>query len=102
MKFKIYDYDNKATTIETLDKPIQSILVTILSGDETGTIYFEDGSNQLFDASECRSTDYFDGAYVIAGNEVDKWNSINPHVIKNEAKSYKRYDAWRKIKSEKQ
>ena len=62
MKFKIYDYDNKATTIETLDKPIQSILVTILSGDETGTIYFEDGSNQLFDASECRSTDYFDGA----------------------------------------
>lgn len=99
MKFKVYDYDNKATEVEILDKPIQSILVTILSGDETGTVYFEDGTEQRFDASDCRNTDHFDGAYVVNGDEVTKWTSINPHVAKYGTKSYKRYEAWQKIKT---
>ena len=50
MKFKIYDYDNEKVEVEVPDKPIDHITVTILSGDETGVIYFKDGTTQSFDA----------------------------------------------------
>ena len=97
MKFKIYDFDNEATIVETPDKPIDCIMVTILSGDETGTIYFEDGESQSFDASDCRTEDFFDEAYVVMGNEVDKWASIVPRIIPYESKSYKRANIWKGI-----
>ena len=42
MKIRIYDYDDNAVTIEIPDKPIKRIYVTVLTGDETGTIRFED------------------------------------------------------------
>lgn len=45
MKFKIYDYDNKSVKVEVPDKPTHCIMVTILGGDETGTVYFEDGTS---------------------------------------------------------
>ena len=65
MKFKIYDYDNKKVEVEVPDKPIHHITVTILSGDETGIIYFKDGTTQSFDASDCRNTNCFDEEYIV-------------------------------------
>lgn len=97
MKFKIYDYENNAIEVDTGDEPINLIAVTILSGDETGLIVFEDGTTKSFDASNCRSTDYFDDQYVVSGDQVEKWASINPHVAKCETKSYKRASAWKKL-----
>lgn len=97
MKFKIYDYNNNAIEIDTGDESINLIIVTILSGDETGLIVFEDGTTQAFDASECRITSYFDGQYVVPGNQVEKWASIKPRVGEYETKSYKRADVWRKL-----
>ena len=99
MKFKIYDYDNEKVEVEVPDKPIHHITVTILSGDETGVIYFKDGTTQAFDASECRCTGYFDDQYVVLGSQVEKWASINPRVseCKYETKSCKRANIWRKL-----
>lgn len=97
MKFKIYDYDSKSVEVDTGNKPIAFIAVTILSGDETGLIAFEDGTTQSFDASEYRNIGYFDGQYVVPGNQAEKWASIKPHAGKYEAKSYKRADIWRKL-----
>ena len=97
MKFKIYDYDNKATIVEIPDKPIDYIHVIVLSGDETGVIYFKDDTTQSFDASKHRFFDYFDDQYVVPGNQVEKWASIKPHVDEYEIKSYKRANAWRKL-----
>ena len=97
MKFKIYDYSNNAIEVDTGDEPINLITVTILSGDETGLIVFEDGTTQAFDASKCRCTDAFDGQYVVHGNQVEKWASIKPHVGEHETKSYKRANVWRKL-----
>ena len=97
MTFKIYDYRNSAIEIDTGDESINLIIVTILSGDETGLIVFEDGTTQAFDASECRITSYFDDQYVVPGNQVEKWASIKPHVGEHETKSYKRADVWRKL-----
>lgn len=90
MKFKIYDYDNKATIVEIPDKSIHHITVTILSGDETGIVYFKDGTTQSFDASDCRSTDYFDGEYIVDFAYIKEWASINPKVDEYDIKSYER------------
>ena len=57
MKIRIYDYANNAVNIEIPDKPIKRIDVIVLSGDETGTIWFEDGTRIGFDASDNRDTE---------------------------------------------
>ena len=44
MTIRIYDFDDNAVKIENPDKPIKRIDVIVLSGDETGTIWFEDGT----------------------------------------------------------
>ena len=44
MTIRIYDFDDNAVKIENPDKPIKRIDVIVLSGDETGTIRFEDGT----------------------------------------------------------
>lgn len=97
MRFKIYDYDNVATDIDVGDKPIHHITVTILSGDETGIVYFKDGTTQSFDASEHRSTDYFDGEYIVDEMYLEEWVKINPKVSKYGTKSEERAKTFRKM-----
>lgn len=90
MKFKIYDYNDKATVVEIPDKPIDRIEVTILSGDETGIVYFKDGTTQSFDASESRWADYFDNSYIVDFAYIKEWVAINPKVDEYSTKSYER------------
>ena len=97
MKFKIYDYDNKKVEVEVPDKPIDHITVTILSGDETGIIYFKDGTTQSFDASDCRSFDYFDDEYIVNDMFIKEWAAINPKVDEYDIKSYERAKRIRNI-----
>ena len=97
IKFKIYDYDNKATIVEIPDKPIDHITVTILSGDETGIVYFKDGTTQSFDASDCRNTDCFDEEYIVDDMYIKEWIAINPKVGNYDTKSYERAKRIRKI-----
>lgn len=97
MKFKIYDYDNKATIVEIPDKPIHHITVTILSGDETGIVYFKDGTTQSFDASDCRNTDCFDEEYIVDDMYIKEWIAINPKVGSYDTKSYERAKRIRNI-----
>lgn len=56
MTIRIYDFDDNAVKNEIPDKPIKRIDVIVLSGDETGTIRFEDGTRFDFDASDNRNT----------------------------------------------
>lgn len=97
MKFKIYDYDNKASVVEIPDKPIDYIHVIVLSGDETGIVYFKDGTTQSFDASDCRSFDYFDDEYIVNDMFIKEWAAINPKVDEYDIKSYERAKRIRKI-----
>ena len=78
MTIRIYDYDDNAVKIEIPDKPIKSIDVTVLSGDETGTIRFEDGTQFDFDASNDRNTDFFDGSYFVEGDDIVRWLKFRP------------------------
>ena len=57
MTIRIYDFDDNAVKIENPDKPIKRIDAIILSGDETGTIWFEDGTRFDFDALDDRDTE---------------------------------------------
>lgn len=98
MKFKIYDYNNAKVEVEVPDKPIHHITVTILSGDETGIVYFKDGTTQSFDASDCRNTDYFDDEYIVYDMFIKEWAAINPKVDEYGTKSYERANRIRKMK----
>lgn len=97
MKFKIYDYNNKATVVEIPDKPINYIHVVVLSGDETGIVYFKDGTTQSFDASNCRNTDCFDGEYDVLGKVVGEWIATDSRLNRRETKSYQRASIWIKL-----
>lgn len=94
MKFKIYDYAKEAIEIETLNKPIDHIHVVILSGDETGTIYYEDGTEQSFDASDCRQSSFYDGCYDVAKEDVAWWMAYAPRAQKYDTKAEVRMCAY--------
>lgn len=94
MKFKIYDYAKEAVEIETLNKPIDHIHVVILSGDETGTIFYEDGTKQVFDASDCRQNSFYDGCYDVAKEDVAWWMAYVPRAQKYDNKAEIRMGAY--------
>lgn len=73
MKFNIYDYDNQPKEIDTGNKEIKIICVTVISGDEIITIYYTDGSSESYDSSENRHIDYFDDSYMVFQKDLSKW-----------------------------
>lgn len=78
MIITIYDYANTAKEIELPDKDVLEIAVTVLSGDETGYVKFTDGTEIEFDASDCRLMSYYDGAYTVEGENIQKWIDFKP------------------------
>lgn len=78
MELRIFDYANKVSTIKTQDKEIKQIEVTILTGDEIITVWYEDGTCEKFDSNFSRCQDFFDGSYVVTKNKLHKWNEFEP------------------------
>ena len=74
----IYDYDNNAVEIELPDKPIAAINVSVVSGDETGSVVFKDGTVIPFDASDCRIMGFDDGFYCVCGEDIQAWLDFKP------------------------
>ena len=78
--FFAYDYKGRKRVFPDIDGFITKIDVTIISGDETGLVYFvKDGkANRVaFDASVgTRFISYDDGTYTVEGNDnIKKWLS---------------------------
>jgi hypothetical protein len=78
MTITIYDYASKETKIALPDKEILRICVTVISGDETGWVEFTDGSRTHFDASDCRIVSFYDGNYIVEGEDIEKWLNFVP------------------------
>lgn len=82
IKFDIYDFDNKVTTITIPNSEVDDIKridVTVLSGDETVDVVLKDGSIFDFDASDCRAMNFYDGSYTVEGKEdIEKWLNFEP------------------------
>ena len=78
--FFAYDYKGRKRVFQDIDGFITKIDVTIISGDETGLVYFvKDGkANRIaFDASVgTRFISYDDGTYTVEGKDnIKKWLS---------------------------
>lgn len=78
--FFAYDYKGRKRVFPDIDGLITKIDVTIISGDETGLVYFvKDGkaSRVAFDASVgTRFISYDDGTYTVEGKDnIKKWLS---------------------------
>lgn len=71
--FTVYDWDNNERIVAIENKPIEAIVVNIVSGDETAYIYYEDGTEIYVDSSMHRLESYLDETYLIKKNEVEKW-----------------------------
>lgn len=69
----IFDYDGRMRSIELKSVDIIAISVTILSGDETIDVYYEDGTVEHFDSCDTRTQSFFDGNYVVMGDKLKKW-----------------------------
>lgn len=95
MIIKIYDYDDRAIEVTIPDdKAISEIFVNILSGDETGYICFTDGSKKSFDAAPMsRMQSFFDGSYVVSGENIQKWINFDVAECKRTI-SYARKEAF--------
>lgn len=93
MKITIYEFDNERKIITVPDKEIKEIWVNVQSGDETGTITFQDGEEIEFDASDYRFISYDDGSYVVTGDNIQKWIDFVPL---HKTFSYERMRAVRK------
>ena len=85
MKVKIYDHDDKVKEVEIPDdKHIEAIYVTIWSGDETGYMMFAEGGYIDFDASDNRYASYYNGHYIVDGDNIQKclnWTPTNIHYL---------------------
>ena len=95
MDIKIYDYNNNIEMVEIPDnKKIESINVTVLSGDETGYIFFTDGTRKRFDASNCRMTSFYDGSYTVPSSKVNDWINWKPYGFTYSYNRQDDFDGW--------
>lgn len=81
--FCIYDYDNHSYLIENVEhnrEDIKAISVTLLTGDEIVTLYWNDGSCTEYDeGDDMRLMDCYDGGYVIVTEEgINRWLDWEP------------------------
>lgn len=73
MKFTIYDYNGKATEVDTGDKGIKELFVQVLSGDEVVTVDYDDGTKETFDSSDNRRVSYVEESYIVEKDRIKDW-----------------------------
>lgn len=99
IKFDIYDFDNRTTTITIPNNEVDDIKridITVLSGDETVDVVLKDNSVFDFDASKTRTMTFYDGFYAVEGKEnIEKWLNFKPTAEElHDTLSYVRQAKW--------
>ena len=97
---RVYDYANNAVDIDIPDKEIASISIIVISGDETGTIHFKDGSSICFGGSDSlvRLLDIYDYSYLVTGSQIEEWINFEP--VEGLTISYERARAFLNARKE--
>ena len=93
MKFNIYNFENEPTEVELKCRAVSKIYVTLITGDETISVLFSNGSIKEFSSSDARVVDNIDGTYVLKGNRIREWMEYEP--TGDGAISYERMIAFR-------
>lgn len=98
MEFKIFDYTNKIKwcSIPEDEKPC-AIIVAVISGDESVTVFTDADKLYHFESSNTRFADYRNGAYILRDTEdIINWCNWKPDWGNEDAiYSYLRRDNFR-------
>lgn len=73
MRFKIYDYLDNPTLIDTGNKKIKFLKVSVITGNEVVDIHYKDGTIKKYYSNENERKKYFYGRYIIPGNKIEEW-----------------------------
>ena len=77
MEFYIYDFADSKALVKTRDEEVIDIYVQVLSGDEVVYINYsieeDDVDEDVFDSSDCRVYDFFDGDYIVPKEKIEEW-----------------------------
>ena len=95
MQIVLVNYESTRIKFELKDKPINSVKIRVISGDEIAIITYADNRTDVFDSDvkEKRKIDYFDGEYYI-------WNDLIDTFSQLKGASYDRYNAIKNIMNE--
>lgn len=94
MRINIYDYCSNRRTIILREELVDSLFITVISGDEELTVLYKDGRVEVFDSCLDRREDYFDGRYCIYSRNID---FTNYEEFANSTDVYDRLNAIRKL-----
>ena len=78
MKFNIYNFENEPTEVELKCRAVSKIYVTVITGNETISVLFSNGSIKEFSSSDTRVVDNIDGTYVLTRNRIREWMEYEP------------------------
>ena len=73
MIFNIYDYEGRATEVDTGDKIIKRLLVQLLFGDEIVMVMYDDGTNETFDSCDYRRGNCMEAFYFVDKSHLQDW-----------------------------
>lgn len=77
-KIFIMDYARNKEEIDVNIEDVLVMYVTVLTGDEILNILYKDGSREIYDSSDYRGRDFYDGEYDVINrlnglDELDSW-----------------------------
>ena len=69
-----YKGDRYNYQIENFEE-VDSIQVTVISGDEVVEVRYENGNTVIFDCGEGRLIDFYDGSYIVPKKKIETWSN---------------------------
>ena len=78
MKFNIYDYNGRATEVDTGDNIIKQLFVQLMSGNEVVSVEYDDGERETFYSSNNRWNSYVEGSYIVEQDHLQQWIDYAP------------------------
>lgn len=70
------DYVDRRVPFKIKDNA-KLIVITVLSGDETASIFYDDGTSEYCDSSNDRNTDFHDGVYYVPLEKLEEFNNLS-------------------------
>lgn len=82
MKVIIRDFEGTPTTV-TITKEVAAARILVLTGDEILKVKYTDGTDESFDSSDCRNTDFYDDEYEVTledGKDFGRYSYTRENV----------------------
>ncbi|MBF1201141.1 MAG: hypothetical protein HXM14_02925 [Fusobacterium periodonticum] len=87
MKFNIYDDKNEPFEIDTGDKEILNLHISVFDDNEELTIYYK---NKFRVTYELENHNNYLGEYIVLPEDIDEWKETIKLIKKEESIAYER------------